>query len=161
MENEVLVLIPIFALLSAAAVVIFAIVFRSRHHMQEREMLNRERMCALEKGINLPILETPKVASTGSALQGGLVCIAVGLGLSIFFYMIATKMMAIGVLVMLIGAANLVFWQLAGKKEWEARVQWQQSVGQAYLNYLAQLSAKVEAETAAVRLVKSGVTDGQ
>ena len=157
MNDSIWVFVPITALLSVALVVVMAIVLRSRRHAQEREMLNRERMSALEKGINLPILEAPKNQSAPTALQSGLVCIAVGLGLAIFFNEVASQLIGIGVLVMLIGVANLVYWQLAGKKEWDARVQWQQSVGEAYLHYLAQLSAQLKSAPAG----KGGLPDGQ
>lgn len=141
MDSEV-VIIP-FIFLSIGAVVAWAISNFVRMRMQEREMLSRERLTAMEKGINMPLLETPRSRSIGSPLRSGLVMIGVGIGVVIFAALSQEyEGMGVGAIIALAGVGNLVYWHLAGKREWETRVASEQRVSEAYVSYISEMSNK-------------------
>lgn len=103
-------------------VVVVWLALRSRQH--ERELLHRERMSALEQGIDLPIVPEFKRMKL-NPLRTALILIAVGLGLT-FALLIAIPPGALGdgvwawgAFVAIIGAGNLVWWFVGGKEEHE------------------------------------------
>ena len=141
-------LIPIIVVpvvfLTAAFIVATAISHNSRVRMQERDMLNKERMGAMERGINTPLLEAPRPRRTQSSLNTGLTLIAVGIGLGFLaFDGWHDNDWAIGLTVALAGVAKLVYWQLAGKAEWQQHLQQEKVVSEAYLTYLHELTHKI------------------
>ena len=141
-------LIPIIVVpvvfLTAAFIVATAISHNSRVRMQERDMLNKERMGAMERGINTPLLEAPRPRRTQSSLNTGLTLIAVGIGLGFLaFDGWHDNDWAIGLTVALAGVAKLVYWQLAGKAEWQQHLQQEKVVSEAYLTYLHELTNKI------------------
>lgn len=139
-----LIIVPLL-FISLATVAALAISHRTRYLMQQRDMLNKERLMALEKGVNLPLLEAPKNQQASSSLKTGMITLATGLGIGFMGYVKGGDVVwAAGVLIGLIGIAQLAYWHLGGRKEWEARVQWEQAVGESYLRYLHELTAKVQ-----------------
>ena len=140
--NEEVVIIP-FVFITIGGVVAWAIANFSRVRMQEREMLNKERLVAMEKGINLPLLESPHFKWRGSPLRTGLVTFGVGIGLTIFMAL-SGRMNGIGIgaMVTLAGAGNLLYWHLAGKREWETRLKAEQATSDAYVQYLSAMANK-------------------
>ena len=141
-------LIPIIVVpvvfLTAAFIVATAISHNSRVRMQERDMLNKERMGAMERGINTPLLEAPRPRRTQSSLNTGLTLIAIGIGLGFLaFDGWHDNDWAIGLTVALAGVAKLVYWQLAGKAEWQQHLQQEKVVSEAYLTYLHELTHKI------------------
>ena len=141
-------LIPIIVVpvvfLTAAFIVATAISHNSRIRMQERDMLNKERMSAMERGINTPLLEAPRPRRSHSSLNTGLTLIAVGIGLGFLaFDGWHDNDWAIGLTVALAGVAKLVYWQLAGKAEWQQHLQQEKVVSEAYLTYLHELTHKI------------------
>lgn len=144
LEDLIPIIIVPTLFICAAWVAGWAISHRTKYLMHARETLNKERLTALEKGVNLPILEAPKNATQKSALKTGIILIATGLGLAAMSVEFSDKLISLGALVGLIGAGYLVYWFLEGKKEWTARLQWEQNVGEAYLTYLHELTASVK-----------------
>ncbi|HEX4911389.1 MAG TPA: DUF6249 domain-containing protein [Permianibacter sp.] len=141
-------LIPIIVVpvvfLTVAFIVATAISHNSRIRMQERDMLNKERMSAMERGINTPLLEAPRPRRTQSSLNTGLTLIAIGIGLGFLaFDGWHDNDWAIGLTVALAGVAKLVYWQLAGKAEWQQHLQQEKVVSEAYLTYLHELTHKI------------------
>ncbi|QGX39986.1 DUF6249 domain-containing protein [Permianibacter aggregans] len=144
LESLIPIIIVPTLFICAAWVAGWAISHRTKYLVHARETLNKERLTALEKGVNLPILEAPKNATHKSALKTGIIMIAAGAGIALMSLEFTDKLVPIGLLVGLIGVGNIVYWFLEGKKEWQARVQWEQSVGEAYLTYLHELTASIK-----------------
>ncbi len=141
MGPEAIVIPIVFLIL--AAVIAWAISNFSRIRIQEREMLSRERMTAMEKGVNLPLLESPRHRWSGSPLRTGL--IMVGIGLGVIFMMVLngrTNGIGVGTIIVLAGAGNLLYWHLAGKREWETKITSEQQIANAYTTYLTELANK-------------------
>ncbi len=112
--------------------------------MQEREMLNKERIGAMERGINVPLLEAPRPNRLRPALNTGLTLLAIGIGVGVLLWDRGDdQTWAIGLTVALAGLAKLVYWQMAGKAEWQQHLQQDKVVSEAYLTYLHELTAKI------------------
>ena len=137
-----IIIVPIL-FLSLAFVAAFAISNRTKFLMQERDMLNRERLSALDKGVNVPLVELPKIKDQGSSLKTGMILVAVGIGIALLGFSVTTKLHSIGALVALIGVAHLLYWHLNGRKEWESRLQWEKAASEAYLTYMRELTESV------------------
>lgn len=70
---------------------IVAVTLRRRHRVRFRELLHRERLAAIEKGIPLPEIpleenQPPDVPWRTRALQTGIILLALGLGICASFY---------------------------------------------------------------------------
>ena len=138
-----IIIVPV-VFITLGFVAVLAINHFARVRMQEREMLNKERIGAMERGINVPLLEAPRVRRPNSALHTGLVMIGAGIGLGVLaFEGWHDNSWAVGLLVGLAGVAKLVYWQLAGKSEWQALMQQDKVVSEAYLTYLHELTNKI------------------
>lgn len=117
--------------------------FVTRYQRRDRELLHAERMAFLEKGLPLPpqFLPTPDpppgepgVSSENAALQTalgrlpanslktGLVAFGLGAGLVLAFLLARPPWghWAWGLVLMLAGAAHLIYWRAAGREEWMA-----------------------------------------
>lgn len=143
----VAILVPICSLIATAYVLVVAITNRNKLRTQERELLSKERLVAIEKGINLPIIEAPHSSSKRNPLQTGLFMLLVGLGLCPALYYANDRSegaWTFGFVVMLAGLANLIFWHMAGKQEWQSRLNAEKAVNDAYLSYLQQLSVTLK-----------------
>jgi hypothetical protein len=71
--------------------------------------------------------------------------VAVGIGLGVFFYLQGEiDAIGIGVIVMLAGFANLLYWHLNGKQEWEQRQNRERIMHEAQLNYWQDMSRKTQ-----------------
>lgn len=106
--------------LAFVALVIW-LVFRTvaRRH----EVLSRERLAALERGVPLPpeaFLEG-HIRRPRNTLRTGMVELAVGIGAVIM--LVAAKpgsgLWGAGVVVTLLGVANIAYWFIRGRREWE------------------------------------------
>ena len=112
------VVIPVFALLgpvlymAGPLIMIVAVVyFGLRYARDKREFLSRERLAAIEKGLDMPLLDSPKPRPPRSPLRWAIITIAVGIGLALFLAMFsrgAGISWGIGVLIALVGLAMLV-----------------------------------------------------
>ncbi|NQD36441.1 hypothetical protein HPT27_05335 [Permianibacter sp. IMCC34836] len=144
--NEALIpiiIVPV-VFITLAFVANIAINHFSRLRLQEREMLNKERMGAMERGINVPLLEAPRPHRNRPALNTGLTLLAVGIGIGVYMFDgWHDNDWALGLIVALAGAAKLVYWQLAGKAEWQNHLQQDKVVSEAYLTYLHELTNKI------------------
>jgi len=108
-------LIPIVALL----IPIFAIYF---HHKEELER-RKERMLAIEKGVELPPEPTPQPTTPLDYLRKGLICLGVGLALTLGGWTSAGKIggpftsyFKIGGLILtFIGAALVIYYKIQDK----------------------------------------------
>jgi len=146
-NNEFLIpiiIVPVI-ILTLGFVATLAINHFARLRMLEREMLNKERLGAMERGINVPLLEAPRQHRPHSALNAGLTMIGVGMGLGVLtFDGWNDQTWGVGLIVGLAGVAKLIYWQLAGRMEWQAHMQQDQVVSEAYLTYLRELTHKIK-----------------
>ncbi len=143
-ENPEIIIVPIVFITIGIVLAIGLQVF-SRLRMQDRELLNKERLSALEKGINMPFTDMPRAPKSGSSLKTGLICVGVGIGISVFFALQhAEEAIGIGVIVALAGVANLLYWHLNGKKEWEHNQNRERVIHEAQLNYLNEMTNKLK-----------------
>jgi hypothetical protein len=143
-SNPEIVILPILFITLGIAFAYGLNVF-SRLRMQDRDMVNKERLTAMEKGINLPFTDLPRAARSGSSLRTGLTMVAIGIGLCVFFYLQnAQDAIGVGVIVALAGTANLLYWHLNGKKEWEQQQTRERVLHEAQLAYLNEMTNKLK-----------------
>ena len=97
------------------------------YRMRKTRLLHETIAKLVEKGQPIPeALLSPKAAQQRkpSDLRTGVILIAVGLGLSIFFYALTDRsdanVWAIGVIPLLIGLGYVVAWKLEAKKQNDA-----------------------------------------
>ncbi len=111
-------LIPIVALIAASGIAFAALQFRNRG----RELRHRERLTALEKGIELP--PEPGVSRNAYLLRG-LIWLFLGVGISIFFLALwlaerdrdEAAMAATGVIPIGVGIAYLIVYRVERKEQ--------------------------------------------
>lgn len=112
------VLIPVVALVVAWAIAFVALHFRNRG----RELRHRERMTALEKGIDLPA--DPDLTRNAHLLRG-LIWAFLGVGISIFFLALwiaehdpdEAAMTSVGLIPIGVGIAYLIVYRVESKKQ--------------------------------------------
>src|SRR5262245_22439135 len=125
MEHVALVLVPIIVVpvVMAVPVIMVALFIRAARH--KRELLSRERLAAIEKGLEVPLMDMPDMQRRKDPSLAALIVTGTGIGLAIFFHSVAGgneqggDPWGIGVLVAMIGLAMLVHWFIRGRKEYE------------------------------------------
>ena len=122
MDNDsVAVMIPIFGIVFGIAVAIVAIVTAHRQKMQRADLWHKERLAAIDKGLELPPeTEDPEDAgkrSRSGSLRSGLIGLAVGIVLYFALDRLAGDDIALfGLIPAAIGLANLIFYFIEGRK---------------------------------------------
>jgi hypothetical protein len=125
------VVVPVVSVVLGIGMVIVAIVTKHRRQMQELELRHRERMAAIEKGLELPpeppsVTESALVAkyaarrgAGGNYLLRGLVWLGVGLaiGLSDGDGLFGGKSVVYGSVAAAVGAAYLIYYFVEGRRE--------------------------------------------
>ena len=121
MEVEsVAIMIPIFGIVFGVSVAIVAIVTEHRQKIQRAEARHKERLAAIEKGLDLPPdMDDPDEAGKRSgALRRGLIGVAVGIVLYFALDRVADEDIALfGLIPAAIGFANLAFYAIEGRKK--------------------------------------------
>ena len=122
MDNDnVAVMIPIFGIVFGIAVAIVAIVTSHRQKMQRADLRHKERLAAIDKGLELPPeTEDPEDAgkrSRSGSLRSGLIGLGVGIVLYFALDRVAGEEVALfGLIPAAIGLANLIFYFIEGRK---------------------------------------------
>lgn len=111
--------IPIIAIIMTFLVPIMALYFWYRVRMQK----SKERMLAIEKGVELPPEPVPvvKPATPLDSLRRGCVCLGIGVALIIFTLVanVSEWFMCGGLVLTFIGAALIIWYRIATEKEKE------------------------------------------
>lgn len=119
--EQMALLIPIIGIVFGVSVAIVAIITQSRRRVQEFEMRHRERMSAIERGLEVPAdpLEPAERPRTHSLyLLRGMVWL--GVGIAIAFAggdLIGQDVARIGFIPAAVGIAYLIFYFVAKPKE--------------------------------------------
>jgi hypothetical protein len=122
MEDNVALLIPIFGIVFGVTVAIVAIVTVHREKTQRADLHHKERLAAIEKGLELPP-ETEDPEDTGrrsrsGSLRSGLIGLAVGIVLYLALdRLLGDRFALFGLIPAAVGAANLLFSFIEGRKK--------------------------------------------
>ena len=111
--------IPILGIILGVAIAIVSIVAAHRQKMQRNDMRHRERMAAIEKGLEIPPepLEPESNGKQTSALRSGLMGLLLGIVLYFALAAVAGHEVALfGLIPAAIGLANLAFYFVEGRK---------------------------------------------
>jgi hypothetical protein len=124
MAIELLALfIPIITIVLGVAIAIVWIVTAHRQKVQRFEMRHRERMAAIDKGLDLPAdpVEPETVKKTGG-LRSGLAGLLVGIVLYLALRAVADEDVALfGLIPAAIGLANMVSYFIEGRRRSNGR----------------------------------------
>lgn len=120
MEVEIMALmIPIIGIIFGIAIAFAAITYGHREKLKRAELRHRERMAAIERGIEVPPereIETgrPRTAS----LRNGVMGILVGIVLYFALDRVADDDVALfGLIPAAVGAANLIAWLVESRRQ--------------------------------------------
>lgn len=114
-EYMMAVLIPIFGIVFGIGVAIVAIISKHREKLQRVELRHKERLAALERGLELPPeIEQPEDGGrrgTAGTLRSGLIGVFVGVVLYFALDRVASDDVALfGLIPAAVGLANLIFY---------------------------------------------------
>ena len=122
MENEMAsLMIPLFGIVFGVGVAIVAMVTGHRQKIQRVELRHKERLAAIEKGLELPPdagdpEDAGKRPRSGS-LRSGLIGLSVGIVLYFALDRVTGDEVALfGLIPAAIGLANLIFYFIEGRK---------------------------------------------
>jgi hypothetical protein len=122
---------------------------------RRREMRSRERLAAIEKGLDLALIEPPRPQRQTSSRAGALVLIAVGIGVSVALgIFVSEPAWAFGLIPGLIGLGLLAHWFTGGKREWERQQALDEERQRAYIDLTRRIgpAAQPSAATPSERL---------
>lgn len=114
-------LAPLFGIVFGIGVAIVAIVTGHRQKMQRADLRHKERLAAIDKGLELPPdMEDPDGAgkrSRSGSLRSGLIGLSVGIVLYFALDRVTGDDVALfGLIPAAIGLANLIFYFIEGRK---------------------------------------------
>lgn len=119
MDVEVVaVMIPIIGLLVGVAIAIVSIVTSHRQKLRRTEARHKERLAAIDKGLELPLDPVePENGKKGGSLRSGLVGLFVGVVLYFALREVADDDIALfGLIPAAIGLANLITYFVESRK---------------------------------------------
>jgi hypothetical protein len=120
-QGLIALFIPLFGIVFGIAVAIVAIVTAHRQKIQRTELRYKERLAAIEKGLELPPdpvdFDHNGKRSGSGALRFGLIWLAVGIVLFFALDRVGGDEVALfGLIPAAVGLANLIFYFIAGRK---------------------------------------------
>jgi hypothetical protein len=127
-DNPAGFVIPLVSIVLGILMIIVSIVTKHRRQMQELDNRHRERMAAIEKGLDLPpdtVVERAAAVErsrgyrrTGSDyLLRGLIWLGVGIALSVSDNFFGTGNRMFGWIAAAVGVAYLIYYGLQGRRE--------------------------------------------
>jgi len=120
-DGMVALFIPLFGIVFGILVAIVAIVTQHRQKIQRAELRHKERLAAIDKGLELPPdagdPEDAGKRSRSGSLRSGLIGLGVGIVLYFALDRVAGEEVALfGLIPAAIGLANLIFYFIEGRK---------------------------------------------
>jgi hypothetical protein len=128
-SGEIWILIPLVSIILGVGMTIITILSRHRRQMQELDNRHRERMAAIEKGLDLPpdpaggdrdrAPEIPRRQRRGGSdyLLRGLIWLGVGIALSVSDNFFGSGNRTFGWIAAAVGAAYLIYYAVEGRRE--------------------------------------------
>ncbi|MDH4259268.1 MAG: DUF6249 domain-containing protein [Gammaproteobacteria bacterium] len=121
-EDTMALLIPILGIVFGIGIAVVAVLTGHRRKMQRVELRHKERLVAMEKGLELPPeLEDPEnggMRSRSGALRSGMTMLGVGIVLYFALDRVAGNDVALfGLIPAAIGLANLIFYFIEGRRK--------------------------------------------
>lgn len=117
--QSIAVLIPIFGIVFGIGIAAVSIVASHQRKMQRHELRHKERLAAMEKGLELPPeLEEPSEPNgKASGLRSGLIGLGVGVVLYFALREVAGSDVALfGLIPAAVGVAQLIYYFVEGRK---------------------------------------------
>ena len=121
------VLVPLVSVTLGIGMIIVSILVKHRRQMQELDNRHKERMAAIEKGLDLPpdplteqVKAVRRLDSSGPGsryLLRGLIWLGVGLALALSGNFLGSGYRAYGWIAVAVGAAYLIYYALEGRRE--------------------------------------------
>ncbi|HEU5467669.1 MAG TPA: DUF6249 domain-containing protein [Steroidobacteraceae bacterium] len=121
--EQMALLIPILGVVLGVGVAIVAIVTSHREKQKRAELRHRERLAAIEKGIEIPPDADPDAdVKKGSSLKSGLIGLLVGVVLYFALREVADEDVALfGLIPAAIGLASLIAWLVEARNKSDER----------------------------------------
>jgi hypothetical protein len=121
--EQMALMIPILGIVLGVAIAIIAIVTSHREKVKRAELRHRERITAIEKGIELPLDPEPDAnAGKGSSLKSGLSGLLLGVVLYFALREVADDDIALfGLIPAALGVASLITYFVEGRRNGDAR----------------------------------------
>jgi len=127
-DNPAGFVIPLVSIVLGILMIIVSIVTKHRRQMQELDNRHRERMAAIEKGLDLPPDTVVERAAAGERSRGyrrtgsdyllrGLIWLGVGIALSVSDNFFGTGNRMFGWIAAAVGVAYLIYYGLEGRRE--------------------------------------------
>jgi hypothetical protein len=127
-DNAAGIVIPLVSIVLGILMIIVSIVTKHRRQMQELDNRHRERMAAIEKGLDLPpdaVVERAAAVERSRSyrragsdyLLRGLIWLGVGIALSASDSFFGTGNRVFGWIALAVGAAYLIYYSLEGRRE--------------------------------------------
>jgi hypothetical protein len=113
-------MIPIFGIVFGILVAIVAIVTQHRQKIQRADLRHKERLAAIEKGLELPPdnEDAEDAGKRSNSLRSGMTGIAVGVVLYFALDQLVGQRIALfGLIPAAVGFANLLFYFIEGRKK--------------------------------------------
>jgi hypothetical protein len=124
-----------YAALFGFVLPVLILVLALKAQNRKRERLSRERLAAIEKGVELPLIESPRQRQRMSSRAGALLLIPIGIGLSVALWQSGAAW-SWGLIPGLIGLALLAHWLTGGKRVWERQQALDEELHLAYIDLL-------------------------
>ena len=129
--------IPLVAITGAILATVVITWVAILYAQKRRELLSRERLAAIEKGLDVPVLDAPSPQRRMSPLQSALVLITAGSGLAgaaaLQTHHAQSPLMGLGIVLMFVGIGQLAYWLLGGRTEWERQRALDEELRRAYI----------------------------
>jgi hypothetical protein len=138
----------LYATLFGFALPVLIVALAIRAQGRKRERLSRERLAAIEKGLELPLIEAPRPRQRMSSRAGALLLIGIGIGLSLAMGQSGAAW-AWGLIPGMIGLALLANWLSGGKRAWERQRALDEELQLAYIDLLRRIAPAAKPAPAA------------
>ena len=126
-SGEIWILVPLVSIILGIGMTTVTILSRHRRQMQELDNRHRERMAAIEKGLDLPpdpavVERAPEIPrryrrAGSDYLLRGLIWLGVGVALSVSDSFFGSGNRTFGWIATAVGAAYLIYYAVEGRRE--------------------------------------------